>query len=862
MYIGPTPPPRRVYRLALYGVASSGKTCILTALAMPRNANPRRLTCCWIEEIPGHPIPAGDPSGWETTDPYHLGWRWLSEQRERLARGELPPPNPNREEPTRFLFDFTAPERGTIRVELIDYSGELITLTSSELAARLRSHMETCDGILLLAEAPHPGRDLTPLSRDLENVKAAFSLLLSERDGAPEQDWPVALLLNKWDRRGPIAFANPDRESGRADSFLDGEPEPPHRALVHTIENAVTPENLKLFPVSAFGAHLVLSDGREVPANDGSPVLRSFGLEDPFLWVAGRRDEIDVETYEQAAKTASWLRFWQLFVGRPALGLASRGESLRHWIRGVSPLRALVDGFPLKSRLPASSELARRVIAARRSSALKLASQALLSLGLVASLLTATEAFFDGVRYRSVVSTRQKPDATQQQLISGEDWLETYYQAPSFRHLLSGLFILDRKAALIELERSRVQRDERSWAPVSEAEGETQLALVEEHKKKIGSNCRHRSEVDRIQAENVARRNRRENREFLDTLARDVNAIGPPQAPTEDAVRQILDRLRRLPHPGSMDDDGLSQRSHIESVLYERLGQAKQRESSLRLAEFQGKFYRLLSDGKVREAAALLAEGRPEFPQATDLEKDFATSAVASIEERCRGYTKSRLWAQAREAVSVPLNDQSVVKLLGAVQIRKLNALRNDVDSSEDRDLYDQILRFRPQCRDQVTQYLRSASTGRMKKPVETYQAYLNQMDGKLDLKLELSQLEWGNAWDGWEHDVRVTVDGKTAIEGHATAKRYARTGKVGEPVAVLKNPKDSIRVRVTLVRRGSYNPLKWSSVEVGSGEYTGTVRDLNGKTIELPASDHTNKASFVVDGIPLEPTLPAWGIL
>ena len=346
----------------------------------------------------------------------------------------------------------------------------------------------------------------------------------------------------------------------------------------------------------------------------------------------------------------------------------------------------------------------------------------------------------------------------------------------------------------------------------------------------------------------------------MDALARDLNAIGPPQVPTEEAVRQILDRLARPPYPGSLADDGLSQRSRIESQLYKRLGEAKQRDSSRRWADFQGKFYRLLSDSKVREAATMLEVGRVEFPQAKELEKDFATRAVPAIEERCRGYTKSRLWAQAREAVSVPLKDQFVVTLLGAERIRKLNALRDEVDSSEDRDLYDQILRYRPQCRDQVAQYLRGAPTGRMRRQVEAYQTYLNQIDGKLDLKLELYQVEWGNAWDGWEHDVRVTIDGKSAIEGHATAKKNARTGKVGEPVAVLKNLTESIRVRVTLVRSGSYNPLRWSSVDVGSGEYTGNVRDLNGKTIEIPASDHMNKASFVVEGIPSEPTLPAWG--
>jgi hypothetical protein len=47
------------YRLALYGVRASGKTCILAALAMPRPAHPLRYTCTWVEPPPARTGPAG-----------------------------------------------------------------------------------------------------------------------------------------------------------------------------------------------------------------------------------------------------------------------------------------------------------------------------------------------------------------------------------------------------------------------------------------------------------------------------------------------------------------------------------------------------------------------------------------------------------------------------------------------------------------------------------------------------------------------------------------------------------------------------------------------------------------------------------
>lgn len=42
-----TKQPRKVYRFALYGLSSSGKTCILAALAMARMPNFEGYGCTW-----------------------------------------------------------------------------------------------------------------------------------------------------------------------------------------------------------------------------------------------------------------------------------------------------------------------------------------------------------------------------------------------------------------------------------------------------------------------------------------------------------------------------------------------------------------------------------------------------------------------------------------------------------------------------------------------------------------------------------------------------------------------------------------------------------------------------------------------
>ncbi len=88
----------------------------------------------------------------------------------------------------------------------------------------------------------------------------------------------------------------------------------------------------------------------------------------------------------------------------------------------------------------------------------------------------------------------------------------------------------------------------------------------------------------------------------------------------------------------------------------------------------------------------------------------------------------------------------------------------------------------------------------------------------------------------------------------------HGRTGPVGEPLTLHKRLTDPINVNVKLVRKGWW---PWQGdAEAGSGDYPGPVKDLNGKSIDLPCSDQSkaNQASFTLSGIPGEPNLPKWG--
>lgn len=158
-----TPHKPKIYRFSLYGRKNSGKTCILAALAMERRAHPDGLSCTWIEP-PSHALDQAGNSTGESSESiasaFTLGKEWLEQGMRNLARGERPAPNPNDKTVFRFMYEFTAADHRTFLVELIDYSGELIDpdLSDTELATALRQHLLSMDGILVLAETPHPGQ--------------------------------------------------------------------------------------------------------------------------------------------------------------------------------------------------------------------------------------------------------------------------------------------------------------------------------------------------------------------------------------------------------------------------------------------------------------------------------------------------------------------------------------------------------------------------------------------------------------------------------------------------------------------------------------------------------------------------------
>lgn len=222
----PVPAKAHFIRIAIVGGRSSGKTCILAALSMPRIPHMLDYTAKQLRlpANPGQDLINGD--------------LWLKACREALRTRKLPPPNPNRADRLVLRFVFTDGQSQEHYVEILDYSGELMDEDASqgELAQRLRDYLKSVDGLLVVAEHAREGEEAEVLTKDLFRLQNAFAQLREEQrqSASRERVVPVAMLVNKWDRTGRLVGgkATLAGEQLALETFLATQPLPPHSGLV------------------------------------------------------------------------------------------------------------------------------------------------------------------------------------------------------------------------------------------------------------------------------------------------------------------------------------------------------------------------------------------------------------------------------------------------------------------------------------------------------------------------------------------------------------------------------------------------------------------------------------------------------
>jgi hypothetical protein len=853
------PKSKHVYRLGVYGVKGSGKTCILSALALSRVPHPRDFSCSWIEQVPEHPLPTDNDAREQSMHPLHVGWRYLVEQKEQLRTGSIPEPT-KLQPPMAFRFEFGSPLRGRRHVELIDYAGELVEVSTSTFAAKLRNHLNECDGLLILAETPAPQNDQAPFADALKMLQDAFSQLRSEKGGGSRDALPVAILFNKWDRRGNAAPTENTADLV-VQQFLDQTPPPAHASLVSAIRNAVGKENLRCFPVSAFGRHKMLADGREVPELANGQ-LQSFGLEDGFVWTLARADELEVACIEIATEKLTAGKFLQLMWGCDP-GDSQPSQPWLEWFRGVSAYRTWARAGNLNRRLIQGDSLKQRVQSQVLVAGKRFASQLLAGFCAITMLFLFGVLAWDVYKFREATSAKTNLASTDEDLRNAVQWLNGYHASWAIIHPLMRVGLSPQEALTIREEIQRL-REQRSWAKVEGSEDKLSVAFAKQYLKDFPEGSKAAAAWIIVRGDEF-KGAESDNLVWLEKIVLAVDVVDGTQTTDINDLESLFEKVAAVPMPEAATEKVLALQHDVRRRIVEKRKQVFDKIAAEKWELFRGNYNALMQTGKISQAADLLQRRLPKDQQWRVLKEDFSTRAVTLIVAKVNEEIGRYGWQRARECAALAA-DPNVIELLEPAQIKGLAGLKETVASREDAHMYGQIVRNKPDCRNQIEAYLARAPLQRMQDQVRAYLTYLDSLEGPLDLTLNLKSVNWGQGYRGGvfygsyeKSDVTVSLDGQVVLQSqsqpsventdlHDVASEAMPARRLDKPVSVVVEIK------------GHWGLLKTELTDGGRAEWSGPLKQLNGKPLSVNGNGWRNTVTLTLDGIPSEPRLPPWG--
>lgn len=501
------------YRIGIIGGPSSGKTCLIAALAMAHVMHEAGLTASQMDPDPGAPQDHVD------------GWKWLEDCKAKLRAGQAPPPNNSSVEGMTLRFKFTDGQKCVHHVLIRDYSGELMdgSASQSDIAMRLRRHLGQMDALLVVAEHPiHREEDDTSpegqlialqeskLVRAIERLKTAFTQVSWEQHQRGNlRTIPIAMLVNKWDRTRRLDQRKANHQSVATDTsedaalaaFLEGRdvsvpptrtgepfdltdlsqtkhgPQPYHASLMAELR-AASGGHFKAFALSAFGPSDTVIDARAGTIDEApkaKDILWSFGLERPWLWAMEERDRLDLEQL-QASSTLGKI------IWHP--GHANRSRK---------------DAKNLLARLPKESPVHAQALAVQRR--VRWVDFTQISLALVASLLLVllVEAGIDFRNHQGAIDHITSNKSTGQERQLGVTWFRDYLSAKPWQHLLYGWLRLNPEQARSELRGLLEEAEQHEWKRIAAAEPSQKVALAKEYLGEYGfPNGPHRADTLRI----------------------------------------------------------------------------------------------------------------------------------------------------------------------------------------------------------------------------------------------------------------------------------------------------------------------------------------------------------------------------
>ena len=852
-----------MYRFALIGQTSSGKTCYMATLAL-NTPHPGGLSAQLKRDLTGDGQPAESPpegtsegaSFVDDAAAESKGADWITKATRALSQGKLPPPN----DPDRYLVDFLigSEDRGMTAVRMVDYAGEFINqeIEKSEDRTALFRHLQQCDGLLVVAEVLPEDISATDRNVVRDRIGKVADFFGSLHDTCKGHlGTAIAVVLTKWDQHSTIDFDRPEAENAKVREYL--QKSLVHQGLVTRVRNFLVEQvdvaadlplgihygNCAVFPASAFGRCVRDQSGGCRPDVDAR---QPFGLIEPLVWLAARYEEIRTAEIESDWGGSLVSRLSPLSAGRIA-GSCSR----------------------LLESVPAKSAVAQRLRAVhRQATAATFTAIAVLGLLLVGGI--------DSLRYlwrRSEwgrqIALVANPAVDDQSLVQARGVFDTW-QTTSWPGLLSYIVPppMDGKAEVKKIDTRRIDSYGRMLDEANESRDAAVIeAAARRYLDKLPTGPR-RSEVETIVFEADTRITRAELRTFVDQYKSRIDSVEDEQEIKRIAAEGKQLRLRAKEGDESLDSD-----------YRELVGRIARREQivldNTRRRRLQETADGAIARGDWSEAAAVIT--------AATVRDDFWDGVVTRVASQIPAQLESRLktlvsgenfdtaTTAADDAVkalknveaAVPVERAAVRKAVTDALPMATSVRRSALDEPYDRHLYQQIYQVKNEAN--CTRYLNTAPIGGMKSVVQDYREFLESSQKGTTITVT-PWIKWGSLaydvsptftirWTMWAGDKEVAHVPKMKREnpeGRSEALEYA----VRMPAEGLDR---AIAIKLTMVELDVIS----ENDDIGDFEARITPRDmLEGKTFTVKGKEvrSSHELSFKeLKGYRREPTLPSW---
>lgn len=829
----------KVYRFLLFGAQASGKTSILAALGMgPDRTSAAGYACVRQTTIPGRPRPPGAPESWTGRElngnpvkAFYRGNQWINEATRELRTLNPAPANPNNTPPLLLVYSLTIPGHGQVTIEISDFAGELMRPNPDpgKNARALEQVLGAVDGLLVLAEATAPGTESAP---DFRTLAEAFLKWSDSRKDGPRLKIPVALLFNKWDRRGKTA-ASPAERAQEVTRFL--EDSEIHRNLSTALENVT--ERFGQFAVSAFGSCTAERDdqGRSKPNTDRPAEfpLRSYGLEEPFAWAVAQVDEADLN---RLVADAQAMRLW-----RP-------GTPAKVWRTANRLRRRLRDDAPAAGRIAELAGRARRLVVR----------QAVLSLLLILVLGLAIELTFDGVRRGQALGTLHNPTASHEQIEQAFDWLEAYAASSWPRHRLMKIYFRAADAGdLVRDERSR--RDTEAWRNAIK-EGPGLLDRLEDYLARF-PNGGHADEAKglkyKILRDIEKEERRRENREALYRVRDKYKSAEVGR--DEENLAAVYEEFRRLPpHPEAESQEDARTREKLGAAITDTLARViknTQRREWVR--------ERLAIDQKIQtlelgDVVRRLNTFKYELPDVQDYRATFAARAITAARGLVDRAISTRTWDDLLPNMETAVNDTDWVRLARAEERAELGRQLARLREDKDQQLYEDFCRARGDANrcEKAKRYQHGAPERVMAPVVKAWMEWHDKMRNPVEVAFEMVVV-----WGDWDERKRVRIE--LGVNNNRVIDQIEPSAPGEETKAIRSTAVDLVPTELCNLKVHLRTEDKYI--------WVGSRHEADKEFIEFTAVALDGSQSLLVDdglrtrvwiackGLPEQPVLRAW---